>query len=437
MKKIYPFIMSRKLILLVTLIFFMTSPVFSQWCRSTDVNSNVQKFPETSQLKNRVQSNDVIVINIFFNILNSGVSSSVTEQQCIDAVETLNDYYKDANIAFRYAGSRNRFSHALASINSPADFLNLRDVNSDEDNLQVFLIDSFYGGSGGQAEFPGTYVTLTKDFLNTFVLAHEIGHNFNLYHTHHGSSVEPDINIPPENIDGSNCETAGDLICDTPADPGLHSGNLNSSTCTYTGGGGYNPDTENIMSYTPPECGEKFTSGQNDWMREALIAITDLQSVQENSIVLAEPIDVTYNRLNYNREHIGNNCFQISFLGIYELQFQKGFNYSIEVTTTNILGSNTTIYTFMPNQNPFIEISENYSYISEITDYIGTQYSDSGTAGFVSYIDCPLYYPLNSQNTQPLQSGQGVKIESGLYYVPIHDKEKKMIIERPKILIKN
>lgn len=80
---------------------------------------------------------------------------------------------------------------------------------------------------------------------------HELGHCLNLLHTHSTSNGI-------EYINGSNCSTAGDLVCDTPADPELNSTNVDSS-CNYFGGGGYNPLTNNIMSYSPFGCREHFT----------------------------------------------------------------------------------------------------------------------------------------------------------------------------------
>lgn len=91
------------------------------------------------------------------------------------------------------------------------------------------------------------------------VLAHELGHYFDLYHTHETFWGE-------ECPDGSNCTTTGDLLCDTAADPGLDRSNVNSD-CEYTGdeercGDSFTPDPSNIMSYSRHHCLVSFTSGQ-------------------------------------------------------------------------------------------------------------------------------------------------------------------------------
>lgn len=106
--------------------------------------------------------------------------------------------------------------------------------------------------------------------LPTHVLSHELGHCLGLYHTH-------DTPYGAELVNGSNCSTAGDLICDTPADPGLHlPGNLNIYTCAYTGTGvdvngqPYTPLTNNIMSYAIWDCYNAFTAGQFNVMNYVL-----------------------------------------------------------------------------------------------------------------------------------------------------------------------
>jgi hypothetical protein len=66
-------------------------------------------------------------------------------------------------------------------------------------------------------------------------------------------------------VDGSNCSSAGDLVCDTPADPVLGSSNVDSGTCLYTGsatdanGDPYAPDPSQLMSYSLKHCRDNFS----------------------------------------------------------------------------------------------------------------------------------------------------------------------------------
>ncbi len=112
-------------------------------------------------------------------------------------------------------------------------------------------------------------------------ISHEMGHFFNLLHTFEGSvGSEPPIN--PELVDGSNCATAGDEICDTPADPYV-AGDLVTDYvsveqgCRFInlkrdGNGDYFvPDVGNIMSYYPNACRCGFTYEQYVRMANAYL----------------------------------------------------------------------------------------------------------------------------------------------------------------------
>lgn len=97
----------------------------------------------------------------------------------------------------------------------------------------------------------------TAQSRNRNTLSHEVGHYFDLHHTH-------ETYWGAECPDGSNCQTAGDQVCDTPADPGL-AGRLDDD-CVYDDplqrcGDAFNPDVTNLMSYSG-RCGSRFTPGQ-------------------------------------------------------------------------------------------------------------------------------------------------------------------------------
>ena len=92
-------------------------------------------------------------------------------------------------------------------------------------------------------------------------LEHELGHYFTLFHTH-GKTNQ---GTTDELVDGSNCEGAGDNVCDTPADPNLLGQVTNcaySGTQTDVNGDVYKPQVENIMAYSPDQCQNLFTAGQ-------------------------------------------------------------------------------------------------------------------------------------------------------------------------------
>ncbi|MEM9548182.1 MAG: zinc-dependent metalloprotease family protein [Bacteroidota bacterium] len=108
-------------------------------------------------------------------------------------------------------------------------------------------------------------------FMSGGCAAHELGHLFGLLHTFE--------NPGSELVDGSNCETTGDLICDTPADPFVEGadtiwqGGIDGCEFIWEGldpnGQYYQPDVGNIMSYYGCTCG--FTRQQYLKMAETYL----------------------------------------------------------------------------------------------------------------------------------------------------------------------
>ncbi len=90
------------------------------------------------------------------------------------------------------------------------------------------------------------------------VIVHEVGHYFGLYHTFETSNGI-------EFVNGTNCATTGDLICDTPADidpAPIAGGCIWSGTNRDPNNDFYTPMLGNIMSYHGGGCPEAFTIGQ-------------------------------------------------------------------------------------------------------------------------------------------------------------------------------
>ena len=132
--------------------------------------------------------------------------------------------------------------------------------------INVYFVNSVTSSGNticGYASFPGGANRIIMDNSctnNGSTLTHEFGHFFGLYHTH-----EPFFGF--ELVNGSNCTTAGDRICDTPADPQLGSSNV-SASCMYTGtstdanGDTYVPNPNNIMSYSLKPCRSFYSPEQ-------------------------------------------------------------------------------------------------------------------------------------------------------------------------------
>lgn len=145
-----------------------------------------------------------------------------------------------------------------------------------ENRINLFIVDRYdnpnvcgFANLGQIANPNNAVVHINKGCINMPTLAHELGHLFGLVHTFEGGD---------ELVDGSNCETAGDGICDTPADPYME-GDITwlRDNCEFVYAGTdslgrlYQPDVGNTMSYYDCSgCG--FTRGQFLKMAETWLA---------------------------------------------------------------------------------------------------------------------------------------------------------------------
>jgi len=189
------------------------------------------------------------------------------------ALNELNAAYEAANIQF-YECQPPKYinSNALYDFNPITEEGTLT-MNEVADVLNIYHTD--------RVAIPGTeicgysYTPPSSDRVvmnnscisNGSTLIHEVGHYFSLIHTHGpGSCTVP--TSTNELVDYSNCSTAGDLLCDTPADPCLSGLVDNDIDCMYTGnavdanGDAYQPATDNFMSYSRKACRVNFTNEQ-------------------------------------------------------------------------------------------------------------------------------------------------------------------------------
>lgn len=195
-------------------------------------------------------------------------------------LDTLNHYYENANIQFALCGQVNFIDNdAYVSFEPGMDELALTTANDVPRVINIYFADSVSIDSNlvcGFSYLPGgplrSFIT-NSCAINGNTVVHEIGHVFSLIHTHGASNTE----LTNELADGSNCLSAGDYICDTPADPNLD-GKISGVGCNYIGievdanGESFDPMLDNIMSYTDIDyCNpDTLTPGQYEQFRASL-----------------------------------------------------------------------------------------------------------------------------------------------------------------------
>jgi hypothetical protein len=224
------------------------------------------------------------IIPIVVHIVRKSDKSGGISNTAIDnALNTANGFYNDFNMRFeicerRYINSDDIFNHSFNSnneskpnSNSTFSKLNVTSRNVDR-RLNIYFVPN---SNTSWTWRPSTddsrqhILMFNSQASNGTTFSHEIGHWFDLMHTHNGGN---------ELVNGSNCSSSGDFVCDTPADPNL-SDKINSS-CNYTGGSNivdandstYNPDTRNLLSYAG-SCRNRFSEGQILRMQSALLGM--------------------------------------------------------------------------------------------------------------------------------------------------------------------
>ncbi len=194
-----------------------------------------------------------------------------TETAIAAAVAGLNPLFDPIKISFavcdyRYIDNYN-FYDLIKEEKEPEMLANFYENNV----INLYCVDhiTLAGDSvGGYAYMPGGPDVIVLAQMSA--IAHEMGHFFGLLHTF-------DTDNGVELVNGSNCETAGDLICDTDADPYYEDMPMDGCNIEEdlvdTLGVYYVPPTNNIMSYYGCAC--KFTQGQYRRMAAQFLAFKE------------------------------------------------------------------------------------------------------------------------------------------------------------------
>ena len=153
---------------------------------------------------------------------------------------------------------------------SPSEYINIWVVNKINGGItgcpgggSGTFTAGFSGGPGNPGTTDGVVIVASQVNGTSTVLAHEIGHYFNLLHTFQGDSGGSSC---PSN---TTCSTQGDFVCDT--DPHIRISDISTcpdmtnNGCTMTS---YQPVVYNYMNYT--NCLNRFTEGQKTRMRAVI-----------------------------------------------------------------------------------------------------------------------------------------------------------------------
>ncbi|MFA7332537.1 MAG: reprolysin-like metallopeptidase [Candidatus Delongbacteria bacterium] len=210
-----------------------------------------------------------LVYLAFHVVRTSSGTGGIPQSQLDQALLDLAAEYDEINICFFVAYQDTINNSTYYNLDNGTERSALKAINNQPNALDCYFVnyDEGYCGVSAFSWSADQAVSFANDCVgvasNPSTFPHEIGHYFDLLHTHETAAGT-------ECPDGSNCGAAGDLLCDTPADPGLGTDNVNTS-CVYTGSAtiycnsawrAYDPDPTNIMSYSRKTCRTYFSPNQ-------------------------------------------------------------------------------------------------------------------------------------------------------------------------------
>ena len=240
---------------------------------------------------------DTVTLPIVFHVVHTGVSSenNISDEQVLSQLQVLNEEFEDSKIQFclaardpdgnptvgitRYDASWNEeYLYEGVSNGSMGssgwgheDMMQSSGCWNPDQYINYYIVSEINGNDGGNGIQGFAYLGPTNDCRDGVVClynvtgtegvvklgrelgftgVHEIGHHLSLYHTFSNTM----------DCFESNCETQGDLVCDTPVTFANQAG-CDLPTCEGA-------LTENFMDYSIESCKESFTVGQSERMHE-------------------------------------------------------------------------------------------------------------------------------------------------------------------------
>ncbi|MFO7658176.1 MAG: hypothetical protein R6W78_14040 [Bacteroidales bacterium] len=217
----------------------------------------------TDSVSNLIRLNREIAVSLYI-VKNAEAEGGVDLTALNTAFTALNNAFEEIGLSFKLSSPLfidNYYFDELKKGENETELTSLYQT-SRTINLYIVteLLDAFNQPVCAYTYYPSEkkdVIFMSKSCIGASFLIEQFGHFFNLYHTH-------ETGFAKELVNGSNCASAGDLCCDTPADPNL-TGKV-SSDCQYvstekdSNNDYYLPTIYNYMSFAPDECNKCFFS---------------------------------------------------------------------------------------------------------------------------------------------------------------------------------
>lgn len=290
----------------------------AQECGTPDVVTNTNE-----SFSIQKSTNAQFCVNIRFHIVReSNGTGGFDPTQIPSLINYINLFYNShsincASIGFDYIDNSALFNIDDVGNNS-SEFNQLITYNNVSNAINFYIVNSAnYNGRAGAILSNNLVVRLDKVFAPTS--PHELGHCFNLLHTFQGTASG--TSGCAENINGSNCSSCGDSVCDTPADANTGARN------------GFNPDVTNIMSYY--SFRDHFTQLQGTRMRNAIGGSPLLQQTLGNQCLSISGLDLICPTSNYAFTIDNSQNSNITWSVTSNLQIINSSNSGITIKALN------------------------------------------------------------------------------------------------------
>ena len=256
------------------------------------------------------------------------------------AIKYMNDKFIGANIQFYICGINYIDDDALYDFDHDKTSILIQPYNQDN-AVNVYICNTIYGEEypNGIWGIAGSKIIKLRHHIMSQLttVTHEFGLIFGMLHTHGGTH---------EYVERINCSIAGDLLCDTPADPELHFDIDVDENCNYIGGAvdekgvEYDPDETLIMSHARHECRTRFSNQQlsvaNSFANNAyLIGLSHTYTFEDLSITTNQDIEedvilIKNTKIENNAEVKLKSCAFVEISGDSEVKLGSTLDITIE-----------------------------------------------------------------------------------------------------------
>lgn len=220
---------------------------------------------------------DSASVRVAIHVVRASDGSGGLSAEVLDGmIARMCDDFMNAKIALTVVNITNLENSAFLS-NPISSVGALLQVERSIDAIDVYLAPGSAQPEGLAEAIPGTGLVLADSTSAGAALCHLLGHCLGLYDT-------DEVAFGQDTPGAQNPSDLGDLVADTPADPGLLG--FVDYLCQLDSGfetlyPGYAPDTTNIMSRARIECVESFSAEQGARMLASLENDAALQAVVE------------------------------------------------------------------------------------------------------------------------------------------------------------